>query len=211
MTRTLANGKTTEDLRMEEADLVIATRRGGQESGYTKELGELFCELIAMGLSVKQAIRHPSLPKTHATIYLWLHQNEEFASLYRIAQKGRAVAMVEEMVEIADDACDDIKMGANGPIINNNSINRSRLRIDTRKWIASKWHSEAFGDKVVNEHTGAGGAPLGNTQIVVQLLPSGTVLEKAPDENAPTFVGAEVKDPDAAFNSAEGYAQEQSE
>lgn len=196
-----------------EADSAIAeldeAKRRGPESGYTEELGQLFCELIAMGLSVKQALRHPLLPNTTNTIYLWLHQNDDFAKLYRIAQRGRAEAMVEEMIEISDDADDDIKMGANGPVLNTSSVNRSRLRIDTRKWVASKWFSERFGDKVTNEITGPGGSSVGNTQIVVQLLPTGTVLEKPPQEGGPVFEQAGPKDPDAAYNTAENYAQDQ--
>lgn len=198
-----------EKVREREADAAIAdlTSMDEERTKYTKERGELVCELIAMGLNLKQCLRHPSLNVSKSTIYLWLHRNEEFAELYRIAQRGRAEGMVEEMVEIADDASDDIRMGAQGPVLNNSSVNRSRLRIDTRKWIASKWYSERFGDKVTNEHTGAGGAALGNTQIVVQLLPQGTVLEKPPEESNMTFVDG-VKDPDAEFNTAEHHAQE---
>lgn len=201
-----------EEERRKEADTALAEHaqlKRESKSGYTQEKGELFCELISMGLNVKQALRHPELPSTKTTIYLWLHENPEFAELYRIAQRGRAEAMVEEMVEIADDASDDVKMGPNGPVLNSSSVNRSRLRIDTRKWIASKWHSERFGDKVTNEHTGAGGSSLGNTQIVVQLLPSGTVLPKEEQENQPVFQDGNVKDPDAAYNTAEHYATEQ--
>jgi hypothetical protein len=35
-----------------------------------------------------------------------------------------------------------------------------RLRVDTQKWLLSKALPKIYGDKVLNEHTGANGGPI---------------------------------------------------
>lgn len=144
---------------------------------YTPEMGEIFCNLIASGLGVKQCLRYPGMPSTKGSIYGWLHRYPEFAEKYRMAQASRAEAYVEEMIEIADDASDDIEWGKDGPKIKGSAIRRAQLRIDTRKWVVSKHNNARFGEKILNEHTGKNGAPLGDTHFNITLLPSGTVLE----------------------------------
>ena len=62
--------------------------------------------------------------------------------------------MVDEIIEIADDSSQDNIINKQGQIIcNNESINRARLRIDTRKWIASKLAPKIYGDKIDNTHS----------------------------------------------------------
>jgi hypothetical protein len=38
--------------------------------------------------------------------------------------------------------------------LNGEHLQRSRLRVDTRKWIASKLKPKKYGDKVEHEHSG---------------------------------------------------------
>ena len=168
--------------RLAEADEAIAEYRN-PSTLYTPELADTFCELIASGLNVAQALRYPGMPKHKTSIYQWLFKHPEFAEKYRLAQQARTEAYVEEMIEIADDCTDDIGMGPNGPIIKTSSIRRAALRIDTRKWNVSKLNAMKYGDKITQEHTGPGGASLGNTVINVQLLPTGTVIPKERDED----------------------------
>jgi hypothetical protein len=67
----------------------------------------------------------------------------------------------EEIIEIADDAASDKFTDANGnERVDNEHINRSRLRVDTRKWLMSKLAPKKYGDKVDLRHAGEGGGPL---------------------------------------------------
>ena len=45
-------------------------------------------------------------------------------------------------------------------VVNYENIQRSRLRVDTRKWIMSKLAPKKYGDKVTQELTGKDGAEL---------------------------------------------------
>ena len=72
--------------------------------------------------------------------------------------------IVDQTIQIADDGRNDwmtVQRGGEGvEVPNQEVINRSRLRVDTRKWLASKVIPKIYGDKVHQEVTGADGQPL---------------------------------------------------
>ena len=73
--------------------------------------------------------------------------------------------MADELLEVADDGRNDWmeRQDDNGGTswqANGEHIQRSRLRVDTRKWMLSKALPKVFGDKITQEVTGANGAPL---------------------------------------------------
>ncbi len=72
--------------------------------------------------------------------------------------------MVEDAIEISDDGRNDwMKRNApddQGWQFNGENVQRSRLRVDTRKWPAGKLHPGQYGDKRVTEISGPAGAPI---------------------------------------------------
>ena len=75
--------------------------------------------------------------------------------------------MADEMLEIADDGSNDwmLRNGSGKELhgLNGEHIQRSRLRLDTRKWLLSKALPKIYGDKLpVESNT--------EPQMVVHLL-----------------------------------------
>ncbi len=71
----------------------------------------------------------------------------------------QADALFDEALEIADDAAGDVTTDKDGKeTVNHENIQRSRLRVDTRKWAAGKLAPKRYGDKI--QHTGEGGGPI---------------------------------------------------
>ena len=98
-----------------------------------------------------------------STVMGWLFdgEHEEFSEQYARAREVQAEVLADELTDIADDASGDTTMGEKGRVITDHEhIQRSRLRIDTRKWIASKLLPKRYGDKIVQEHTGPDGGPV---------------------------------------------------
>jgi hypothetical protein len=61
--------------------------------------------------------------------------------------------MADELLEIADDASNDFmeRKGKDGEavmVVDHDHIARSRLRVDTRKWLLSKALPKVYGDKL---------------------------------------------------------------
>jgi hypothetical protein len=55
-------------------------------------------------------------------------------------------------LEISDDASQDLLINEQGKtILNTQAVNRARLKIDTRKWLACKLVPKVYGPKPVEE------------------------------------------------------------
>ncbi len=91
----------------------------------------------------------------------WLFdgEHEEFSQQYASAREVQAEVWADEIVGIADEATGDLTTDKDGKaVVDHEHIQRSRLRVDTRKWIASKLLPKRYGDTL--QHTGEGGGPI---------------------------------------------------
>lgn len=105
----------------------------GRPSSYTVETGDIICERIADGESLRAICQDDDMP-SRASVFRWLADNESFRNQYARAREDQAETMADELISIADEATDDVQ--------------RSRLRVDTRKWVASKLKPKKYGDKL---------------------------------------------------------------
>lgn len=128
----------------------------GRHSTYDPVIADEICSQIASSSkSLKTICEQPGFPSVSA-VYAWLRTNEEFQKQYARAKDDQADYLVEEMMEIADDGRNDFVKTEKGDesynVENKEWTNRSRLRVDTRKWIASKLKPKKYGEKI--EHSG---------------------------------------------------------
>lgn len=91
------------------------------------------------------------------TVYRWLDENEEFRRKYARAREEQADYHADMILEIADDARNDFIMhseegGPEWAEFRAEHVQRSKLRVEARKWKASKIAPKKYGDRVVNEH-----------------------------------------------------------
>lgn len=129
-----------------------------QPSEYTPEMADRICEQLADGKSLRSICKQEGFP-CKTTVFCWLRERPEFQRIYSIAKDECAELYAEETVEIADDGTNDY-MESNDPDnpgyrVNGEHIARSRLRVDTRKWIACKLKPKKYGDKIDIAHSGS--------------------------------------------------------
>lgn len=124
---------------------------GGRPSIYNKELAEEICEQIAttnkgIATILKEKEEYPS----ESSFYGWLNSgNKEFLELYARAKERQADRLVTEILSISDETENDTTTTEDGREIPNNEwMSRSRLRVDSRKWLASKLLPKKYGDKL---------------------------------------------------------------
>lgn len=129
----------------------------GKPSSYTPEMGERICAELADGKSLRAVCRAPGMPG-EATVRAWVMDDVGgFAAHYARARDLGVDAMADEILDISADGSGD--KGADGKVDNEN-VQRSRLRVDTLKWYVSKLAPKRYGDRVTNEIVGANGQPL---------------------------------------------------
>lgn len=146
-------------LRMTETDCT-ESRPLGRPSDYAPEICAEICGKIAEGMTIREIGALENMPAP-STIFLWLSKHAEFSEQYARAKESQADYMADEILEIADDGTNDwyerqLRDGKTETVVDSEHINRSRLRVDTRKWLMSKMMPKKYGDKVQ-----VGGDPTG--------------------------------------------------
>ena len=122
---------------------------------YSKEEIEKKFSSILEDLTEGKALRY-SLSKASVssqTFFIWL-DDEEKSKRYARAREIRAERLFDEILLIADSQEGDVYENADGvEVVNHDAIQRARLRVDSRKWMAAKMNPGLFGDKVQNNVT----------------------------------------------------------
>jgi hypothetical protein len=121
----------------------------GRPTDYNQELATLICERVATHeVGLKRLCSMYSDMPDKTTINKWRYKYPEFSTQYAQAKISQIETLVDEIIDIADDSTQDEIINDQGVrVCNGEFIARSRLRIDTRKWLASKLIPRLYGDK----------------------------------------------------------------
>ena len=114
---------------------------------YSDEVADHICRELAKGRTLKDVCRGDGMPD-ESSVRQWVVDREGFAPRYAQAREAGVHAMADEIVEIAEDGSNDWMEGKHGPQLNAEHVQRSRLRVDTRKWLMAKALPKVYGDKL---------------------------------------------------------------
>lgn len=103
-----------------------------------------------------------------STVRKWALENREgFYAQYSQARELGYMSMADETLEISDDGRNDWTTRQQGEntidVVDHDHIARSRLRVDTRKWLLSKALPKMFGDRVI--HAGDAENPIATKEV----------------------------------------------
>jgi hypothetical protein len=108
------------------------------------QLADRMLERVANGEPLRRVLRENGINPGS-----WFYALEQDASLVERYARAKAMAleaMADAIVDISDDITEDPA--------------RSRLKVDTRKWLLSKLAAKKYGEKITTENTGADGGPI---------------------------------------------------
>ncbi len=118
------------------------------------------------------------------TVLRWLasKDREGFCHQYARAREFQADLLAEQILEIADDGSNDTYVDDEGNVrVDYDHIQRSRLRVDARKWLASKMAPKKYGDRIETTHTGPNGNPI-QARIAVEFVKPNPTSQGNDDE-----------------------------
>lgn len=108
-------------------------------------------ERICEGESLRSILQHANreiLP-TVAVFLKWVSEDESLEKQYARAMAVRSDVLFDEILEISDESNADLDIGDDGKLRTvGEAIQRSRLRVDARKWALSKMNPKKYGDKI---------------------------------------------------------------
>lgn len=135
----------------------MATRgKTGRPIGFSSAVAAEICARLAAGETLRAICRDRSLP-TETVVRGWVTDRPRFAAAYERAREIGYAALADQLLEIADDSSADTYVDDKGRARSvTEAIQRSRLRIDTRKWLLAKVLPRLWGDRPeAEEGTGA--------------------------------------------------------
>jgi hypothetical protein len=116
----------------------------------TDELFDEICERMVDGESVRTICKDDHMPAI-STLMKILNQNPDRSAQYARALQMRADAMFEEIMDISDDGSNDYMLrNADDPtsiVLNGEHVQRSKLRVDSRKWALGRMNPKKYGEK----------------------------------------------------------------
>lgn len=150
----------------------------GRPSSYTDKIAAEICDRMANGQSLRRVCSDPIMP-SKATVMNWLNDEarKSFLDQYVRARELLADFYAEDTIDIADEEVTMIKKSKHQPakdgdegsdeeeievVFDPTAVARNRLRVDARKWYASKLAPKKYGDKLE-----LAGDP--NSPLVVQI------------------------------------------
>lgn len=129
--------------------MTATTKKIGRPTKLTSKLAKEICDVIASSNKGLNALckEHKNWPNPD-TIYQWRKAHKDFSEQYTRAKQAQIEVLVDDMLSIADDSSNDYVTNDEGePVINHEHLQRAKLRIDTRKWLAAKLCPRLYGDK----------------------------------------------------------------
>lgn len=128
-------------------------KRGAPAFRWTPEIESEILKRMAEGESLRTICKDDWLP-SRTTVRIRAIEDEDFAVRYARARELQADELFDQIKDIADDSTEDWMDGDGGPKLDVEHVQRSKLRIDSRKWMAAKLRPKVYGDKIDLNHSG---------------------------------------------------------
>lgn len=128
----------------------------GRPSTFDQAKADAIIERVAGHESLRAICLDVGVPLT--TFLQWVSDREALSAQYTRAKQMQAELLASEILEISDDGRNDtyVDPQSGEERTDHDVIARSKLRVDTRKWILSKMLPKVYGERVQAEvhHTG---------------------------------------------------------
>lgn len=133
-----------------------AKDKGGRPPVFDQEAQELIkaeiLDWIVCGNSMSAYVKQEGKP-SYSTICKWLREDTEFVQNYARAREEQADTLADQIIEISDEP---LPIDENGRI-DPGAVAQQRLRVDSRKWAASKLKPKKYGDRQQIDQNISGG------------------------------------------------------
>ena len=136
----------------------------GRPTAYTAALAEEILDRMHNGESLNEICRGEHMPNER-TVRRWnMDDVDGFSPKYARARDALIEYHADEILNISDNATNDWMERHNndgeaiGWQVNGDHVSRSKLRVESRKWLLSKLRPDRYGDRV--QHSGDGGGPI---------------------------------------------------
>lgn len=134
---------------MTEPEIIPPEAKAKQPIEFTDEIFAEVCERMANGQGLRKICEDPEMPSRYQFLR-WVEKDTGRQAKYQAAREALMDWYAEEILVIAwDSSKDTIPADGKKPArCDSEWVNRSRLKVDTLKFLMAKLHPKRYGDKV---------------------------------------------------------------
>jgi len=143
---------------MTNPEIIPPSDKPKRPADFNDEIFDIICERMTEGKGLRKICEDPEMP-SRQTFLRWIEKDTGRQSKYQAAREALMDWYGEEILTIAwDSSKDTIPADGKRPArCDNEWVNRSRLKVDTLKFLMAKLHPRRYGDRLpetVEEKTG---------------------------------------------------------
>ena len=120
------------------------------------------CDWVSQGKTLREWCRNNDIH--YSTVYLWMGKDKEFAQRFAHARDIGHDAIADECLEIIDtepEMAESLSTsGSSSSHRDSAHVGWLKNRAEMRLKLLAKWNPKKYGDKTINEHTGADGGAI---------------------------------------------------
>lgn len=140
------HGLRQEESQGEQESVQESVKSRGRPSIYTEETAKYICEQLSEGIPLAHICREENMPAVR-TVSDWKVAHPEFAAAFARAREDGFDKIAADCLDIADETALDTVDTENGERPNAEWIARSKLRVETRLKLLSKWDPKRYGER----------------------------------------------------------------
>ncbi|MGJ1362879.1 hypothetical protein ACR79B_20795 [Sphingobacterium spiritivorum] len=111
-------------------------------------LNSISTDLISLRKAVITAHDHFDLKFGVSTALDWINE-VEYTEQYARAMREREEGIFDEIYDISNESNADVILSDKGhPVVIGEAVNRSRIKIDARKWMLGKMNPKKYGERI---------------------------------------------------------------
>jgi hypothetical protein len=124
-------------------------KKSGQPTKFTQAIADEICSRMADGETLTNIMKDQHMPSSFSVVWGWRQQQPEFSKAYARAREDQMHAWADQIVTEAQDGTGDyvVDEKTGKRVWQRHNIDRTRLIIDTKKWLMARLNAADFGDK----------------------------------------------------------------
>ena len=133
----------------DEPEIIAPAEKPKRPADFSDVIFDLVCDRMANGEGLRKICEDPEMP-SRQTFLRWIEKDTGRETRYTKAREALMDWYAEEILEIAwDNSQDTIPATENKPArCNTEWVQRSRLKVDTIKFLMAKLHPKRYGDRL---------------------------------------------------------------
>ena len=125
---------------------------------WSAAIDEILSAIATTPKSLKSICEDIESAPTAKTFWKWMETDEDLRERYARAKSAQLEVLADQLVDLADQdrVCEKVTIKADGSreVVILDQVERTRVQIDTRKWLLAKLNPKKYGDKIQQEHSG---------------------------------------------------------